>query len=216
LIDVVSNSNKPRDVESVSNGLRSSDAEPPSNPTGFIPEHELLQPIASGAYGEVWLARTPLGTLRAVKIVRRDQHRTAESFDREFRGLQKFEPISRTHEGLVDILTLGLFAERSGFYYVMELADDCSKSRLQTETGAPGALKTGFNTFKPRTLRADLDARGASSAEDVIALGMKLARALAHLHAQGLVHRDIKPSNIIFVAGEPKLADVGLVTGRER
>src|SRR5256885_2120429 len=35
---------------------------------------------------------------------------------------------------------------------------------------------------------------------------------LAHLHQQGLVHRDIKPSNIIFVAGVPKLADIGLVT----
>src|SRR5262249_17914568 len=27
-----------------------------------------------------------------------------------------------------------------------------------------------------------------------------------------LIHRDIKPSNIIFVAGAPKLADIGLVT----
>jgi serine/threonine protein kinase len=30
------------------------------------------------------------------------------------------------------------------------------------------------------------------------------------LHRQGLTHRDIKPSNIIFVNGQPKLADVGL------
>ena len=36
--------------------------------------------------------------------------------------------------------------------------------------------------------------------------------ALEFLHQQGLVHRDIKPSNIIFVHGQPKLADVGLVT----
>src|SRR6185369_12630140 len=38
------------------------------------------------------------------------------------------------------------------------------------------------------------------------------ARALAHLHAHGLVHRDIKPSNVIFVHGVPKLADIGLVS----
>ena len=65
-------------------------SEPPA-----IPDHELLAPIAAGAYGEVWLARNAVGTLRAVKIVRRDRHATVESFDREFKGLQKFEPVSR-------------------------------------------------------------------------------------------------------------------------
>jgi eukaryotic-like serine/threonine-protein kinase len=31
------------------------------------------------------------------------------------------------------------------------------------------------------------------------------------LHAQGLVHWDAKPSNILFINGQPKLADAGLV-----
>lgn len=38
------------------------------------------------------------------------------------------------------------------------------------------------------------------------------ARALEHLHAAGLIHRDIKPSNLVFVGGELKLADIGLLT----
>ncbi len=61
-----------------------------------IPEHYLLVRIDSGAYGEVWLARNAVGTPRAVKLVRRDQHTSVDSFEREFKGLQKFEPISRT------------------------------------------------------------------------------------------------------------------------
>src|SRR5678809_1250177 len=91
-----------------------------------IPDYELLDIIASGAYGDVWLARNIVGTLRAVKIVRRDQHVAAQSFEREFKGLQKFEPLSRSHDGLVDILTLGLLLHDAGFYYVMELADDAN------------------------------------------------------------------------------------------
>ncbi len=85
-------------------------AAPPS-----IPDHELLRSIASGAYGEVWLARNAVGMLRAVKVVRRDRHASAESFEREFKGLQKFEPVSRSHDGLVDILTLGLLPMARGF-----------------------------------------------------------------------------------------------------
>jgi len=188
-----------------------------------IPDHELLAPIASGAYGEVWLARSVVGTLRAIKIVRRDRHTSVESFEREFKGLQKFEPVSRAHDGLVDILTLGLLPDGAGFYYVMELADGaktCSEDEgAKIEGGKDpesGARHPPFSildpqNYTPRTLRADFKARGALPADEVIALGLKLTAALAHLHAQGLVHRDVKPSNILFIGGEPKLADAGLV-----
>jgi serine/threonine protein kinase/Tfp pilus assembly protein PilF len=182
-----------------------------------IADYELLRHIASGAYGEVWLARNVVGTLRAVKIVRRDQHASAESFEREFKGLQKFEPVSRAHEGLVDILTLGLLPDGEGFYYVMELADDANvgqASSLSVSEGKGMSEQTGrmpVLRYAPRTLRADLKSRGALPADEVIGLGLKLTAALAHLHAQGLVHRDVKPSNILFIGGEPKLADAGLV-----
>lgn len=192
-----------------------------------IPDHELFRPIGSGAYGKVWLARNALGTLRAVKIVRRAQHASVTSFEREFKGLQQFEPVSRAHEGLVDILTLGLLPEDAGFYYVMELADDSHAERgvwtaeaSRTRAVTPFSQRRGegrdggqpvLHSYAPRTLRAELKARGALSADEVIVLGLKLAAALAHLHAHGLVHRDVKPSNILFIGGEPKLADAGLV-----
>ena len=174
-----------------------------------VPDHELLRLIASGAYGEVWLARNVVGTLRAVKIVRRDQHELAESFDREFKGLQKFEPISRAHEGLVDILSVGLLSRNAGFYYVMELADDWESHGNESKQTAP------LHSYSPHTLRSELNGHGALTADEVINLGVKLAGALAHLHAQGLVHRDVKPSNILFIGGEPKLADAGLVTAMD-
>ena len=36
-----------------------------------IPDHELLKKIGGGSYGEVWLAKSKLGTYRAVKLVYR-------------------------------------------------------------------------------------------------------------------------------------------------
>jgi len=37
-----------------------------------IPDHQLLRLIGEGAYGEVWLAKSVMGTFRAVKVVYRE------------------------------------------------------------------------------------------------------------------------------------------------
>jgi len=161
-----------------------------------IPDHTLLRVIGRGSYGEVWEARNVMGTPRAVKIVRRDDFESARPFDREFEGIQRYEPVSRTHAGLVQVLHVG--EDRAGgyFYYVMELADNAD----------PGAV-----LYRPRTLRGEIQSRGRLPVVECIEMGITLASALGHLHRCGLVHRDVKPSNIILVDGMVKLADVGLV-----
>ena len=68
-----------------------------------VPDHVLLCLVGQGSFGEVWMARNAIGTLRAVKIVHRPRFERPEDFEREFKGLLKFEPISRSHDGLVDI-----------------------------------------------------------------------------------------------------------------
>lgn len=191
---------------------------PPVARAPGIPDHELLDLIGRGAYGEVWLARNALGTSRAVKIVRRQSFPNPDHFEREFKGLLKFEPISRTHDGLVDILQIGRHDDEGYFYYVMELADDArgerEKGRKGERENRPSAPFPLFSSaeYEPKTLRSELHSHSCLPPADCVALGLKLAAALEHLHMHGLVHRDIKPSNIIFVGGEPKLADIGLVT----
>ena len=69
-----------------------------------IPDHEMLRPFGKGSYGQVWLAKNVFGTYRAVKVVFRAAFRSDGPFDQEFRGIQAFEPVSRSHEGFVDIL----------------------------------------------------------------------------------------------------------------
>jgi hypothetical protein len=49
--------------------------------------------------------------------------------------------------------------------------------------------------------------------EEVRAVGIQLADALAQVHAQGVVHHDVKPANVLIdVFGRPRLADFGLAS----
>src|SRR6266496_3645979 len=56
-----------------------------------VPDHQLLRRIGEGAYGEVWLARSVMGTYRAVKVIYRKTFEHDRPYEREFGGMQKFE-----------------------------------------------------------------------------------------------------------------------------
>jgi eukaryotic-like serine/threonine-protein kinase len=170
-----------------------------------IPEHELIRPIGGGSCGSVWLAKNALGTFRAVKLIQADSSRHRGFFQSELNGVLKFEPVSRLHDGLVDILQVGGGREAGYFYYVMELADDINSGQSIIP-----------EHYAPRTLAHDLKHRGKLPIGECVRNGAAIASALGFLHRHDLLHRDIKPSNIIFVNGFPKLADIGLVSNFSR
>lgn len=61
------------------------------------------------------------------------------------------------------------------------------------------------------TLRQLINTDGPLPSGRVARLGARLATALAHVHANGIVHRDVKPSNVLIdSAGDHYLADFGL------
>ena len=172
-------------------------------PTPSIPDHEVVRQIGSGAYGEVWLAKSLTGAWRAVKIVWREDFEDERSFNREFEGILQYEPIARNHPGLVHILHVGRHDQDSPFYYyVMELGDDA-------RTG----VHITPDEYIPRTLQTDKKFSGNKPLplDYCLEVGSQLAHALLYLHSKNLTHRDIKPANVIFVNGRPKLADIGLV-----
>src|SRR5437016_3620451 len=176
-----------------------------------------------------------MGTHRAVKVVYRTTFDHDRPFEREFEGIQKFEPISRMHESQVDILHVGRNEKDGYFYYVMELADDANASSLQVARafvpavpedpafqGARPAARMPPepagetptlrpDTYIPKTIRSEIRQRGRLPLNECLRISLSLTTALEHLHKHGLIHRDIKPSNIIFVDGMPKLADLGMV-----
>jgi serine/threonine protein kinase len=181
-----------------------------------IPDYTLLRCVGHGSYGEVWLGRNVFGEYRAVKVVYRRGFSDVRPFQREFEGIRKFEPISRSHPSQLAVLHAGKNDEAGYFYYVMELADDASSQRTNGKPSVPQYSTTpslhDFSAYVPHTLRHDLDHHGRLPIAECVQIGLSLTTALSHLHQHGLVHRDIKPSNIIFVNGAPKLADIGLVT----
>jgi len=171
-----------------------------------IPNYTPLRRVGRGAYGEVWLARDLILTLVAVKIIYRDRLPGDAPYEREFRGLQKFMPISRSHPGFVHILHVGRNEELGYFYYVMEIGDDeISGQNINPET------------YSARNLSNEIKRKKRLSTAESVAISLQLTAALEHLHQHQLIHRDIKPSNIIYVNNIPKIADIGLVTepGRE-
>src|ERR1051326_8344958 len=197
-----------------------------------IPDHELLRRVGEGAYGEVWLARNVMGTYRAVKVVYRRSFSDDRPYEREFAGIKRFEPISRAHASQVDILHVGRNDKEGYFYYVMELADDANEARsdgvmeawsdeqgqnrqrpVTTLQHFSAPMLVEPSSYTPKTLRSELHRRGRLPFEECLDLALALTTALEHLHQNGLMHRDIKPANIIFVNSQPKLADIGLVTG---
>src|SRR5947207_1718966 len=142
----------------------------PSRPPPPIPDHEIIARIGAGSYGEVWLARSITGALRAVKVVWRCHFASERPYEREFHGIVQFEPISRSHPGVVNVLHVGRDDAAGCFFYVMELADDAGQrsdgvmeSRSNEQNLAPQHSNTPTlphsNSYRPRTLASDLKSR---------------------------------------------------------
>src|SRR6185295_7116952 len=139
--------------------------------------HDLVRRIGKGAYGEVWLARNVIGTYHAVKIVKREDFQSNDPFEREFKGIQKFMPISRSHPGFVQILHAGRNQQFGYIYYIMEMADD-------EQTGQ----EIDPATYTAKNLAREIKKRGHLPANECLQLSLDLTDALSYLHQQQLIH----------------------------
>ena len=174
-------------------------------PLPETPGYDLVQPpFAEGSYGKLWLARNSAGQWRALKTVYLSKlNNDPEPYDREFNGVRKYQPVSDRHPGLLRVESVSEKNPAGYFYYVMDLADSLGRGWEKNPA-----------LYQPRDLvseRALLPRKRLPVAE-CVRLGILLCDALEFLHRQGLTHRDIKPQNIVFVNGQPKLADLGLIT----
>ena len=176
----------------------------PSEPIPETPDYEILQPaFGQGAYGRVWLARNAIGEWQALKAVYLAKFGDdPDPYDREFNGVSKYKPISDKHPGLLRVDFVSQKKEAGYFFYVMELGDPLDADWERKPS-----------TYKPRDLSSERKRAPGQKlpVRQCIHIGFVLADALDFLHQRGLTHRDIKPQNVLFVDGQPKLADLGLI-----
>jgi WD40 repeat protein len=146
--------------------------------------YRIMRPLGRGGMGAVYEARDEgVGRAVALKVLGRDLAQDDRFMERFRREGRAAGSIS--HPNIVAVFFVG--EERGTAYMALELlAGGSLGDRL---------AKTGSIPWR-----------------EVATLGAQIARALAAVHAAGLVHRDVKPANILLDSqGNAKLADFGLV-----
>ncbi|MFC8300617.1 serine/threonine-protein kinase [Micromonospora orduensis] len=156
-------------------------------PTGGLPVPNVpgltdLRVFARGGYATVYQAtQISVGREVAVKV----ENRTLDNERDQARFLREARAAGRmsSHPHVVDLFDVGVTVDQHP-YLIMELCDGSYAERMRTSPLGP------------------VEARD---------LGMKIADALAHSHAAGVLHRDVKPANILYSNfNSAVLADFGL------
>jgi WD40 repeat protein len=147
----------------------------------YVAAYRLIERLAVGGMGIVYLGESPSGRPVAVKLIRPQL-----ASDPEFRARFRLEVKA---------------AQLVGGYHtaaVVEADPDANPPWMVTEyVGGP-------------SLQARVDHDGPLSPGAVHQLAAALAEGLHAIHSRDLVHRDLKPLNIIMASDGPRIIDFGI------
>lgn len=160
---------------------------PGALPKPIVPGLTDLRVFARGGYATIYKAtQISVGREVALKV----ENRTLDSERDQARFLREARAAGRmsSHPHVVDLFDVGVTVDQHP-YLIMELCDGSFAERMRNSPLGP------------------VEARD---------LGVKIADAIAHSHAAGVLHRDIKPANLLHSHFNPAvLADFGLAVVAE-
>ncbi|WP_291581473.1 Stk1 family PASTA domain-containing Ser/Thr kinase [Clostridium sp. UBA6640] len=145
--------------------------------------YELIEKIGEGGMAIVYKAKCRLlNRYVAVKILK-EEYTTNFEFMDKFRK-EAAATASFSHNNIVNIFDVGVEGKYN--YIVMELVNG-------------------------KTLKKVIHEKGNLPYEEVISIGIQIAKALECAHRNGIIHRDIKPHNILVTEdGTVKVTDFGI------
>ena len=149
----------------------------------------VVNPVARGGNGDLYLVRDEAEKLLVLKIIRKTDNHD------ELNGIEQCRAVSSHVPELVPILKTGKLSD-GRTYCVMPPADNVAQ----------------WPEYKPDTLADRIRQNGRMAPEDALEITGRILSAIKTLHDVGLAHCDIKPENIVFIAGEAKLTDYSLLS----
>ena len=149
----------------------------------------VVDPIARGGNGDLYMVRDEQGGRLALKIIRKTDN------DDERSGISQCQAVSSHIPGLAPVLKTGKLPD-GRVYCVMPLADNLAR----------------WPDYEPDTLANRIRRDGRIPPDEVLELAGGIAETVRALHESGLAHRDIKPENILFLDGKPALSDYSLLS----
>jgi hypothetical protein len=164
-----------QEVERVVRGFReSSPSPPPSQPIGTWGPLHLLERLADGSFGEVYRAFDPrLDRQVALKLFRvSGSENDPVALDRCLREARQLARVR--HRNVMAIYGADFHDARAGIW-------------------------TEF--IRGKTLESHLASDGTFNSDEASRVGIELCRALAEVHAVGLIHQDVKASNVMREEG---------------
>jgi tetratricopeptide (TPR) repeat protein len=178
---------------------------PPTHPDGTrIGRFRLIREIGRGGMGVVFEAQDDVfGTRVALKLLSDSRSWSDESVERFRREAAAIAALD--HPSIVRQLDSG--RDDGQFWIAMELIRGRS---LRDALADLRAHCDGDPTTIPDTARL-FPTEPGTCFEQALHIAARLADALAHAHAHGIVHRDVKPQNVLLADdGRVLLADFGL------